>query len=114
MEKSITIITGFVHDFAAGLWAATVLAIYWIHRFTAGNPALGSALAPLKEDFFYLGIICVGIVLLTGVGRTFTYIENFYGKDSEKLRKKMLIIKHILLFGIFGGGTYWQYTMVFN
>lgn len=114
MKKSITIIIGFIHDFAAGCWAATVLTIYWLHRFTTGNPGLSSALAPLKEEFFYLGIACVGIVLLTGIGRTFTYIENFYGKDAEKLRKKMLIIKHILLFGIFGSGTYWKYTMVFD
>lgn len=48
------------------------------------------------------------------MGRTFTYIENYYGEDAEKMRRKMLAVKHILLFGIFGSGTYWQYTMAFN
>ncbi|MDP3103029.1 MAG: hypothetical protein Q8M95_00300 [Candidatus Methanoperedens sp.] len=114
MKKSITIFVGFIHDFASGCWAATVLAIYWINNLQSRNPQLAEALSPLEIEFFYLGLACVGIVLLTGMGRTFTYIENVYGEDAEKLRKKMLIIKHILLFGIFGTGTYWQYTMVFN
>jgi len=37
---------GFIHDFAAGCWEATVLAI------------------------------CVGVVLLAGMGRTLTFIED--------------------------------------
>lgn len=114
MKKSITIFVGFIHDFAAGCWAATVLAIYWIHNLQSRNPELAQALAPLSIEFFYLGLVCVSIVLLTGMGRTFTYIENVYGIDAEKLRKKMLIIKHILLFLIFGTGTYWQYAMVYS
>ncbi|MBU3968176.1 MAG: hypothetical protein KKG76_12535 [Euryarchaeota archaeon] len=114
MKKSITIFVGFIHDFAAGCWAATVLAIYWINNLQSRNPELTQALSPLETEFFYLGLACVGIVLLTGMGRTFTYIENVYGEDAEKLRKKMLMVKHILLFGIFGTGTYWQYTMTFG
>ncbi len=108
------IFVGFIHDFAAGCWAATVLAIYWLHNLQSGGPELARVIAPLENDFFYLGIACVGIVLITGMGRTFTYIENVYGKDAEKLRKKMPILKHILLLGIFGTGTYWQYTMTFS
>ena len=114
MKNSIKIFVGFIHDFAAGCWAATVLAIYWIHNFQSTNPELAQALTPLSIEFFYLGLVCVSIVLLTGMGRTFTYIEDVYGKDAEKLRKKMLMIKHILLFVIFGTGTYWQYIMVFS
>lgn len=114
MKKSITIFVGFIHDFAAGCWVATVLAIYWLHNLQSGSPELAQVIAPLENDFFYLGIACAGIVLLTGMGRTFTYIENFYGANAEKLRRKMLVVKHMLLFGIFGTGTYWQYTMAFS
>ena len=112
MKKGITILVGFIHDFAAGCWAATVLAIFRLHNLQSGSPLLKQALSPLETDFFFLGIACVGIVLITGMGRTFTYVENIYGEDAEKLRKKMLIAKHILLFAVFGTGTYWQYTMV--
>lgn len=114
MNKSLTIFVGFIHDFSAGFWAATVLAIYWLHRLQVSNPELSSPLRPLEIEFFYFGLASVGLVLLTGMGRTFTYIENYYGEDAEKMRRKMLAVKHILLFGIFGIGTYWQYTMVFN
>lgn len=114
MKKSITIFVGFIHDFAAGCWAATVLAIYWLHNLQSSSPELARIIAPLENDFFYLGIACVCIVLLTGMGRTFTYIENIYGANAEKLRRKMLVAKHTLLFGIFGTGTYWQYTMAFS
>jgi putative copper export protein len=114
LRKSITIFVGFIHDFAAGCWAATFLAIYRINDLQSKSPELAQALSPLEKEFFYIGLVCVGIVLITGMGRTFTYIENVYGKDAEKIRKKMLIVKHILLFGIFGTGTYLQYMMAFN
>ena len=113
MNKVSTILIGFSHDFAAGCWAATVLSIYWLGQLS-NNIEIQSALVPLKKDFFYLALICVGIVLLTGMGRTFTYIDNVYGEDSEKIRRKMLALKHILLFSVFGVGLYWQYSMVFN
>lgn len=112
LKKLITILAGFIHDFAAGCWASTVLAIYWIQGLETENPEFANILNTLGKDFFYFGLVCVGIVLITGMGRTFTYIENFYGEDTEKLRKKMLIAKHILLFVIFGIGTYWEYSMV--
>ncbi len=114
MKKALTIFTGFIHDFTAGCWAAILFVIYWMHRLHTGNNELASALMPLESQFFYFGLACTGIVLLTGMGRTFTYIEDFYGKDAEKLRRKMLMVKHALLFGIFGIGTYWQYIMVFE
>jgi uncharacterized membrane protein len=114
MNKSLTIFIGFIHDFASGFWAATVFVVYWLHRLQLSNPELASALRPLGIEFFYFGLASVVVVLLTGMGRTFTYIENYYGKDAEKMRKKMLAVKHILLFGIFGSGTYWEYTMAFN
>ncbi len=113
MNKSITILTGFIHDFAAGCWAATILAIYWLHRLHIENKEY-EILIPLEKDFFLFGLFCVGLVFITGIGRTFTYIENIYGPDAEKLRKKMLIIKHILLFIIYGTGILWQYSMVVN
>ncbi|MEK7333491.1 MAG: hypothetical protein AAB017_08955 [Nitrospirota bacterium] len=114
MKKALTIFIGFVHDFAAGCWAATVLAVYWVNRIETGQ-VTGALFFGLKKQFFYLGIVCVAIVLLAGIGRTFTYayIGSVYGEDAEKLRRKMLVIKHIILFAVFGLGIWWQFTMVF-
>ena len=116
MKKALTIFIGFVHDFAAGCWAATVAAVFWVNRIAAKNPALKSQLDSVEHQFFWAGIACIAIVFLAGAGRTFTYayIGNVYGEESERLRRKMLAIKHVVLITIFGAGTYWQFVMAFR
>jgi len=116
MKKAFTIFIGFIHDFAAGCWAATVVAIYWVHRLALQRPELKELLNGLEKQFFWAGIACIVIVILAGVGRTFTYayIGSVYGEQSEKLRRRMLVVKHIVLFSVFGGGTWWQYIMAFT
>ncbi len=113
MKKALTIFIGFIHDFAAGCWGATVLAIYWLNR-QAVPPELHGIILGMKKQFFYFGIVCVLLVFATGAGRTFTYVGNVYGPDAERVRRKMLITKHILLLTIFGAGIYWQYVMVYS
>ncbi len=115
MKKAATIFVGFLHDFAAGCWGATVVAVYWLHRYAA-KPELQELLFGLKKQFFFLGLACVAVVFAAGAGRTFTYayVGNVYGEDAEKLRRKMLIVKHIVLFVVFGLGIVWQYSMVFG
>jgi len=115
MKKALTIFIGFLHDFAAGCWAASVLAVYWVDRAALQRPELKPTLDALELQLFWAGIACVAIVLLAGMGRTFTYayIGSVYGEDAERLRRRMLIIKHVVLMLIFGSGIYWQYTLVF-
>ena len=115
MKKILTIFIGFLHDFAAGCWAASVLAVYWVDRIASGRPELKSVFDGLEKQFFWAGVGCTAVVLLAGMGRTFTYayIGSVYGEQSEQLRRKMLIIKHIVLFIVFGLGTWWQYTLAF-
>ncbi len=113
MKKAFTIFLGFIHDFAAGCWAATVLAVYWLSASSV--PAeLSGVMTGLKRQFLFLGIGCVIIVFATGAGRTFTYVDNFYGVDAERQRRRMLIVKHVFLFLIFGLGIFWQYKMVYR
>jgi hypothetical protein len=113
MKTIGTILVGFVHDFASGCWLATVLAVYWIDKQIVSHELL-SALFGLKKQFFYFGLLFTLTVLASGAGRTLTYVNNVYGEDSEKIRRKMLIVKHILLPIVFSFGTYWQYIMVFK
>jgi hypothetical protein len=115
MKKAFTIFIGFLHDFAAGCWCASVLAVYWVHHIEQ-EEGLGRLLFGLKKQFFIIGLICVSTVLVAGAGRVFTYAYggNVYGDEAEKLRKRMLIIKHILLLVAFSAGIFWQYVMVYN
>jgi uncharacterized membrane protein len=113
LKKALTIFIGFVHDFAAGCWGASVLAIYWLNKQSLA-PDVQEILSGMKKQFFYFGIACVLLVFATGAGRTFTYVGNVYGEDAEKVRRKMLITKHIVLLTVFGAGIWWQYAMVYN
>jgi hypothetical protein len=113
MKKAFTVVIGFVHDFAAGCWAATVLAVYHLGQVIPG-PGCQDVVRALQKEFFYIGIVCIFIVLGAGAGRTFTYIPNVYGEDAEKSRRKMLITKHLILLAVFGLGTFWQYRMTYR
>ena len=113
MKKAFTIFIGFVHDFAAGIWLATVLAVWWLERSI--SPDVAGVLEPLQRQFFYIGIACTAMVFIAGMGRTFTYayIGSVYGQESEAQRRRMLMVKHVMLLSVFGLGTYWQYTLAF-
>lgn len=113
MKKILTIIIGFIHDFAAGCWAATVFAVYWLNRQVQAFE-ISAVLLDLQKQFFFIGLGCVALVFITGAGRSFTYVGNVYGEDAERLRRKMLIIKHVILLLIFGAGVSWQYSLIFH
>jgi putative copper export protein len=115
-KKGLTIFIGFLHDFAAGCWGASVLAIYWLDKVVSQKPELMSVLAGLERQFFWAGIASTAVVLIAGMGRTFTYayIGDVYGADAEKMRRKMLMVKHIVLLSVFGLGIWWQYRLVFG
>lgn len=112
--KFLAIVVGFVHDFAAGCWAATVLAVYLLEREAqSGLPELAAPLAGIQRFFFVVGLFSVAVVFASGVGRTFTYVENVYGVEAERQRRRMLLYKHALLLLVFGSGIWWQYAMIF-
>jgi hypothetical protein len=113
MKKSLTVIIGFVHDFASGCWAATVFAVAFLDARVADNgPTV--VLAELEQSFFWIGIACIAVVFATGAGRTFTYVDQHYGPEAERQRRRLLIVKHLILVVVFGAGTAWQYAMAFG
>jgi uncharacterized membrane protein len=114
-SRAVTIFVGFVHDFSAGIWVGATFAIWWLSRASV-SPALAPQLSGLKQGLFFIALACVAVVMLAGVGRTFTYATTagIYGDDAEALRKRMLLIKHAVLLAVFGVGTVWQYFMVYR
>ena len=113
MKRILSIFIGFVHDLAFGCWAATVLAVWWLERMSEENIQLTEIINNLQKSFFYLGLGMVALVLLSGMGRTFTYASYVYSENAEALRKRMLIIKHVFLFIVFGAGIWWQYSLIY-
>ena len=113
MKDTLKIVNAYIHDFASALWLSSLLVIYLTNRFT---PPSGSEefFLGFKKEFFYISIGSLIVILLTGIGRTILYKSGEYGEDSERRRKEILIVKHILGVIIYGAGTYWQYSMVYG
>ena len=114
IRKAAIVLNGFVHDFAAGYWLALMVAIALIHRLHGSHPEVIGILNSIERLFFWQSIVAMVAIAATGAGRTFTYIENWYGPDAERLRRRMLIIKHIVLLAVFGAGYLVVYPMVFH
>ena len=114
LKKTAIVLNGFIHDFAAGYWLAAVLAITMLHRIHTGNPPVAPILNPIERLFFWQSVVAMLFVFATGAGRTFTYVENWYGPDAERVRRRMLIVKHLFLIGVFALGYLVVCPMTFH
>ncbi len=115
LKKAAIILNGFAHDFAAGIWLAAIAAIVLIHSMHRGRgDEVVAILNRLEHIFLWASIVSMVVIMATGAGRTFTYVENWYGPDAERVRRRMLIIKHMVLFSAFGAGYLAVYSMVFH
>jgi len=114
LKKITIVLNGFIHDFATGYWLSDLIAIYLLHGYRAGQPALAGTLAAIERFFFWNAVAAAVVIFATGGMRSFTYVDNFYGPEAEATRRKMLIIKHIVLFVIVGGGLWWGYLTAFS
>lgn len=113
-KKTAVIINGFMHDFAAGIWLATIVAIAVLHDAHLGNIAVTGILNHLERLFFWASVAAAVIIMATGAGRTFTYVDNWYGEDAERQRRRALIVKHVVLFGAYALGYLWVWGKVFH
>jgi len=109
----LIIINNFVHDLFTGLWISTILVIYLLGRKVSF--AQGIPVAPVKDImrvFFWLGIFCILMIIITGIFRSINYKFTNSGTLGP-VKKKILILKHIVLGLIFLGGTYLAYSWAF-
>lgn len=114
LPKSLVIINGFVHDFASGIWLAVILAIGMLHKAHNAHPEITGVINSLERQFLWVSVVASVMIVATGAGRTFTYVDNWYGPDAERVRRRMLIVKHVILFACFGVGYLFVYGKVFH
>jgi len=114
LKKTAVILNGFVHDFAAGIWLAAMVAIGELHRAHLKEPIVSAVLNGLEHRFFWASVAAMVLIFATGAGRTFTYVDNWYGADAERVRRRTLIIKHVILLVCFGAGYLWAWGKVFH
>ncbi len=114
MKIWLIIINNFIHDLFTGFWISTILIIYLLKKkvpLIHGIPS--EAFRDVMKVFFWLGIFSLIIIFITGIFRALNY-KYVNSQTSGVLKKKILIIKHILLGVIFLGGTYLSYCYAFN
>jgi uncharacterized membrane protein len=114
LKKTAVIFNGFIHDFAAGFWLAAITAIVILHRGHVSHPEVAGILNGMEHAFFWQSVAAMILIFATGAGRTFTYVENWYGPDAERVRRKMLIMKHLVLLAAFGSGYLFVWRMVYH
>jgi uncharacterized membrane protein len=114
LKKIAVVINGFVHDFTSGYWVSAMIAIYFLHDFRLQYQALSIPINHIERFFFWNALGGMVIILLTGAGRTLTYVDNVFGEQTEATRRKLLIGKHIILFAVFGAGSWWSYQVAFH
>ncbi len=113
-KKTAIIINGFIHDFAAGIWLACIVTIAWLHGAHSDEPSTISVLNMLERRLFWASVAAAVLIMATGAGRTFTYVDNWYGEDAERARRRALIVKHVILFSAYALGYLWVWGKVFH
>jgi len=114
LKKSLIVLNGFIHDFAAGIWLATIVTIAVLHNAHLKETSVVTVLNHLEHLFFWGSVVAAVIIMATGAGRTFTYVDNWYGEDAERQRRKALIVKHVVLFSAYALGYLWVWGKVFH
>lgn len=114
LKKTAVIVNGFIHDFAAGIWLATIVTIVVLHDAHLQDAAVVSTLNHLEWVFFWYSVGAAIIIMASGAGRTFTYVDNWYGADVERQRRKALIVKHVVLLSAYALGYLWVWNKVFH
>ena len=114
IKKTLIITNGFIHDFAAGIWLAAVVVIAWLHSAHLANPTTTVVLNLLERRLFWGSVAAAVVIMATGAGRTFTYVDNWYGEEAEANRRRALLVKHAILFLVWGCGYAWVWSKVFH
>jgi len=114
LRKTAVVLNGFIHDFAAGIWLAAIVAIAWLHGAHQAEPSTTPVLNMLEHRMFWVSVAAAVLIMATGAGRTFTYVDNWYGEDAEGPRRRALIVKHVILFSAYGLGYFWVWGKVFH
>jgi len=114
MKYWLIIINNFIHDLFTGFWISTITVIYLLEKkipLIHGIPA--GAFKDVMKVFFGLGIFSLLIIIITGIFRSIYYKFTNIG-TMMAVKKKILIIKHILLGLIFLAGTFLAYSYSFK
>lgn len=111
MIRLANVLFGFIQDFAAGCWAASAFAVWWLERQSLIGHLLDEVLG-LQKQFFSMGLAALATVVVAGTGRWRTGHTQRNGKQIERSRW-LLSANFVFLFSVFACVSWWQYQMIF-
>lgn len=97
MQLFITI-NNFVHDFAAAMWLASIIAVTFLQRQNEGKVReVSFILLGLVKTYVKILVASIVLIILTGVARTSMY--NYLAKQTA-VHTYAVAAKHVLLVGL--------------
>jgi len=110
MRDTLIVLNSFIHDVATGAWVSTLFMMNAIKSEFESILPVG-IINRLQGRLFTLAVICLVVIVITGIIRGFTFRYYGWTGDVAKNRKRLLMIKHMVLGLVFSLGLYYQYTL---
>lgn len=108
----VRVSNNFLHDMATGTWVACVLVLWVLNRQAFGvPPSAAEVLSEAAAVIWLLLLAALFVVTVTGVLRLF-YWRATTPASELGAKRRALIFKHIAFLVIYGGGSYWAWTLV--
>lgn len=117
ISDTLIITNGFIHDLATGTWLGSLLLMYLTTKLAAKQLPDANVELMVSEMLAYLwalALICLGLMMLTGIGRAYSLKRYGWTGDIAQSRKKLLLIKHVLLGIMVCGGLIFQVKVYFG
>jgi hypothetical protein len=99
---------------ATGAWISTLFVMTYIKAELdqqASLQAITSLTNRLQGKLFMLAVFCLGIVIITGIIRGFTFRYYGWTGDVAKGRKRLLMVKHFIIGTVVLIGLYYQFIL---
>ena len=107
MIPILVMLNNYLHDFATAMVVVTSYAMFLMVRYAEKEGAdVKRMVLRLYPKMLHLAAGSFIFLLFAGVIRTFTFREYEWLEAAGKGQVYVLVIKHILLFSLFGYGLY--------
>lgn len=110
-------VNNFLHDFASGLWLASLLVLYLLVKYSKeanSGKVVARILQRIFNFIFVLLLTSLVIIILSGAIRLLTY--DYYTTRVVTMtfgltERTLLIGKHIFLLAFYGTGTWFAFRL---
>lgn len=108
----VRIMNNFLHDMATGTWAACLLVLWMLDRELADLPhSAADALGASMHLVYWVLLVALLVVTATGALRL-VYWRSQTPPEELAAKRRALIVKHVVFLVVYGGGTWFAWTLM--